>query len=297
VTLVIANSTMLYATGIVLSYRFEVTSAAGTVIENVVVAAGSGTTSRTIAATLDGDQTYQWRARAEYQGEAGPWSARQSFIAPATEGYIRGGELYDPLISGMTIGEIHGPVTFIPGVGVRLDSQSSYIAYRLQSTVTQGEISMLMTNVKNDTSGLKTKVFSMSTGSADMTTDPRRFTIEKRGSTEPGSIAWRVISDEEAIETIGNERRFLNFNPAATYFWRATWGAAGFRLIINEGGVSGRNIYDFPREYDGVYDPNPHWVYLGSPEVRGGIDSQTTPDVVIRQLWVSPSPRPSFANQ
>ena len=46
---------------------------------------------------------HQWRARAEYQGAVGSWAARQSFVAPANDGYIRGSELYDPLINGKTV--------------------------------------------------------------------------------------------------------------------------------------------------------------------------------------------------
>lgn len=84
---------------------------------------------------------------------------------------------------------------------------------------------------------------------------------------------------------------------ANTYFWRATWGSLGFRLLINDGGVSGRNVYDFSRDLLGVYDPNPHFVYLGSPPNRGGPDAQTVPGIVIRQVWVSSRPRPAFANQ
>ena len=101
-----------------------------------------------------------------------------------------------------------------------------------------------MTNIVPGAAGLKTKVFSMSQGYDDITTNARRFTIEKRGTTEPGSIAWRVIANDGAIETVGDERRVVSFQPTSTYFWRATW-ASDFRLTINEGGVTGRNVYDF----------------------------------------------------
>jgi len=57
-----------------------------------------------------------------------------------------------------------GPVTFIPGVGAKLESLSSYIEYRLGSTVTGGEFSMLMTNMIFNTEGAKTKVMAMSEG-------------------------------------------------------------------------------------------------------------------------------------
>ena len=90
-----------------LTYKFEVYNAAGTkVYTSPNVTAGSGTTSHVVTATLDGDQTFTWQARAEYQGSVGPWSSRAAFITAVTEpdGYIRGNELYDPLTKGKTVG-------------------------------------------------------------------------------------------------------------------------------------------------------------------------------------------------
>jgi hypothetical protein len=129
-----------------------------------------------------------------------------------------------------------------------------------------------------------------------MTTNSRRFTVEKRGTTEPGAIAWRVITSTDQIETIGNERVQVNFQPDRTYFWRATWGSLGFNLTIDEG-VGGRSMYDYGKDYGGVYDPDPHVIFLGSPPSRSGADAQTAPGVVYRHLWVSSRPRPASANQ
>jgi hypothetical protein len=297
VVLTFGNSTTTFASAVPLSYRIEVTNAAGANVETAVVAGGTNATSRPVTAALDGEQAYQWRVRAEYQGNAGPWSAVQSFVAPVNDGYIRGNELYDPLINGKTIGEVHGPVTFIPGVGVRLDSPTSYISYELQQTLSDGELSVLVTNVASATPGLKTKLFAMGQGYDDITTNARRFTVEKRGDKEPGSVAWRVIASNGAIETIGAERRTVNFLAARTYFWRAAWGAASFRLTINDGGVSGQNVYDFSRDLLGVYNPTPHVIFLGSPPNRSGSDNQSVPGATYRQVWVSRNPRPSFANE
>src|SRR5262245_39950837 len=77
---------------------------------------------------------HTWRVRATCQTSnpraVGPWSATGSFIS-STGGYIRGSEVYDPLINGKTVGQIHGPVQFIPNVGVKLLSESSWITYPL----------------------------------------------------------------------------------------------------------------------------------------------------------------------
>src|SRR5439155_14544128 len=157
--------------------RIEVMNAGGGNVETAVVAGGANTTSRPVTATLEGEQTYQWRVRAEYQGVAGPWSAVQSFVAPPNDGYIRGNELYDPLINGKTIGEIHGPVRFIPGVGVQLLAWESYNSYQLPQTLTVGEYSLLVTNMAPNTEGDKQKVMAMGEGYADIITNDRRMTV------------------------------------------------------------------------------------------------------------------------
>jgi hypothetical protein len=56
-------------------------------------------------------------------------------------------------------------------------------------------------------------------------------------------------------------------------------------------------IYNFGKHYGGLYDPNPHLAYLGSPVGRGGVDDATVPGMVVRQVWLSKRPRPSFADK
>ena len=81
-----------------------------------------------------------------------------------------------------------GPISFVPGVGVRLESFASYVKYHLQQTLTGGEFSILVTNLDYNTEGDKTKIMAMIEGDADqsVTTNDRRFTLEKRGNP-PGS--------------------------------------------------------------------------------------------------------------
>jgi hypothetical protein len=297
VVLVIGNSTTPYL-AVPLTYRFEVTNAAGAVVEDVVVAGGAGSTSHTVTNTLDSEAPYQWRVRPEYQGTAGPWSARAAFISPPSEGYLKGAELYDPLMNGKTIGTIVGPVTFIPGVGVKLESFGSRIVYELPEPLEDGELSALVTNVATNTEGGKTKIFSMAQGYGDLTVNVRRMTVEKRGDSPTGGIAFRFLpSDGEGVDTIGAERVVRQFDPGQVYFWEADWRDGFFRVRINEGGVTGRNIYDFGKRYGGFYRPEPHVIYLGGGPARGGLESQTVPGMVIRQVWVSQRARPDFANK
>ena len=215
--------------------------------------AGAGTTSRTVTADLDSEAPYQWRVRPEYQGTAGPWSARAAFVSPPSEGYIKGGELYDPLINGKTIGTIVGPVTFIPGVGVRLETFDSRIVYELPEPVEDGELSALVTNLSTNSEGGKTKIFSMAQGYGDLTVNSHRMTVEKRGDAPTGGIAWRFLTNaEDGVDTIGAERVVREFNPSLTYFWEADWRDGFFRVRINEGGVSGTQHLRFRQAVRGL---------------------------------------------
>jgi hypothetical protein len=261
------------------------------------VPSGNGSTSFAVTADLENEAPYQWRVRAEYQGTAGPWSAKAAFVAPVSEGYIRGSELYDPLINGKTVGTVVGPVTFIPGVGVRLESLQSYIVYELPNRIEDGEMSALITGLETNTEGGKTKVFSMAAGYGDVTVNSARMTVEKRGDAPPGAIAWRFVTTGSQIDTVGSERVVRNFFPDRTYFWAAEWRNSEFRLIINEGGVSGPNIYNLGKGYDGFYNATPHVVYIGAPPTRGGPGTQSVQGMIVRQLWVSDRPRPTFANK
>jgi hypothetical protein len=301
ITLVVTNASAAFGVQAALSYRFEVYSASGNrVYSSSPIAGGSaGTTSHLLSdsVALEGEQRYTWRARAEFEGESGPWSVAASFIAPNTTGYIRGNELYDPLINGKTIGQIHGPVTFIPGVGAKLESQLSYISYQLGQTLTEGEFSILITGMPTNTEGDKTKLFAMGEGYSDIVTNDRRMTVEKRGNPA-GVVAWRFLTHDARTETEGAERRVVNFNENLHYFWQATWRSNRFNLLINEGGVSGRTIYNFGKGFEGrAYDPDPHVIYIGAPVGRSGPTAASVDHVIIRQVWVSGRPRPGFANR
>jgi hypothetical protein len=301
VVLVVSNSTAAYANPVPLSYRFELTGPNG-VVENTLVASGASTTSRTLDATqLEGEKTYSWRSRAEYQGTPGPWSGTRTFIAPQSTGYIRGNEIYDPLIDGKTVGTIHGPVTFIPGVGVRLDAEESWIEYALPQTLTEGEYSVLATGLVNisNTEDPKLRVISMREGSAPMNDNIYRMTIDKRGN---GAIAWRFLSGNNSsgayIETVGSERTTYRFRGDLTYLVKGTWRGGFFSATYKEGGADGTTIYEFGKPYTGVYQPFPQMVYIGSPYEPGDRGEPSSLDgMIVRQLWLSPNPRPAFANK
>lgn len=279
---------------VALQYRFQVFNAEGAIVQEGV----ANNPSFTITADLNFDARYTWRTRAEADDAFGPWSTTASFLSPEeSAGYIRGNELYDPLFDGRTVGRINGPVTFVPGVGVKLETLLSYISYELPQTLNEGEFSILATNIPANTEGNKTKLFAMSQGYGDIVTNDRRMTIEKRGDP-PGIVAWRFITHGDQVDTEGADRRFVNFLGNETYFWEATWRNNFFNVKINQGGVSGPTIYEMGKHFQGrAYDPNPHVIYIGAPVGRSGPDGASVEGAIIRQVWVSGRPRPAFANR
>jgi hypothetical protein len=289
VPLTISASTGKFTNSGGLAYRFQV------LLNGQVVKEARLSSLQWPMPDLESNTTYSWRARAEQGALFGPWAAEWTFkTAEQPDGYIRGGELYDPLIDGKTVGILHGPVTFIPGVGAKINNWAAYIEYHLQQTVAGGEFSMLITNLATNTEGGKTKIMAMSEGGADITTNDRRFTAEKRGRGPAGAIAWRMITSNDQIDTVGRQRVQRDFNPSKTYLWKATWGGGRFNLSIREGG---KEIYSFGKGYGGVYDPRPHYAYAGGPAGRAGTDSGSVNDMIIRQVWLSSRPRPGFANK
>jgi hypothetical protein len=274
------------------TYEFEVHDGNTTVCASGPVGGGSGASVTWAAAgcNLAFDAPHTWRVRAVFQGMHGPWSSAAAFRSPAG-GYIRGNEVFDPLTNGTTVGEVVGNVTFIPGVGVRLNDFTSHIRYRLPQTLTAGEFSIIATNLNTNSEGDKTKLFAMSEGLADIVTNDRRFTIEKRGDP-PGIVAWRFITRETQIDTEGAERESRDFDPAQAYLWTATWNGF-FNLRIQRGGATGEVIYSKGKPYEGVYDPNPHYAFIGAPSGRSGLTAATVPGVIIRNVWISPRPRPA----
>jgi hypothetical protein len=293
IVLKVNSVTAKYADVSQFAYHFQI------LLNNQVVREfRTSTTTQWTVTDLDSNTTYTWHARAEQGNYFGPWSDSWTFKTPEIpEGYINGGELYDPLYNGKTVGQPVGPVTFIPGVGVKLESLNSYIRYPIPQTVTAGEFSIIVTNMIFNTEGDKTKVMCMKQGAndQDITDNDRRATFEKRGNPA-GTVAWRFITSDDQVDTTGGERVVVHFDPSHTYFWKATWGGR-LNLQIKDGGPGGGTIYNFGKNYAGVYDPNPFFAFIGGPGGRAGANSGTVPGIIVRQVWLSNRPRPPFANK
>jgi hypothetical protein len=253
---------------------------------------GDGKTQFEVAADLQPTTRFYWRARARQGTVDGPWSATATFRTKI-EGYNRPGELYDPLTNAQTIGAVVNNVTLTPGRGATINSNESHIRYQLVQTVTAGELSMEVDGIQNFSPGDKTKIMSMYDGHGDITTSDYRMTVEKR---DAGIIAWRFIAgetDSEAqIETIGQERTDLDFNPGQVYLWRATWGSHFFRVEIFNGATTGDRLYEFGKPYEGTYDPTPHVAFVGSPIGRGGPGDASVVGATWKNVYLGSAGRP-----
>jgi hypothetical protein len=253
---------------------------------------GGGKTEFAVPDDLQPTTRFYWRARARQGTTDGPWSSTASFRTKV-QGYNIAGELYDPLTAGETVGTPVGALTFTPGRGVTINANDAHVRYQLVQTMTSGEFSFEAEGIQNNSPGDKTKMMSMYDGNGDITTSDWRFTVEKR---DGGIIAWRFIAGEPEhaqIDTIGGERVPVNFNPGATYFWKATWGG-GFRLQILADGAGGPTLYDFGKGMGAVYAPNPHMAYLGSPIGRAGPNDASVVGATFRNVFIGQTrPRPN----
>lgn len=274
---------------------------AATVGKTGVAEGASGKTSFVPDSDLQPTTVFYWRARAIQGSVTSTWSTTGTFRSKLV-GYLRAGELYDPLIFEETVGERVGSTTFIKGKGIQLNNGQSYVKYLLPQTITNGEFSMDVEGLRANGPGDKAKVFGMQEGQDDFITNRYRVDIQYRGLTgvPPNAIQWRVLygsaTDLKVRYEPDTAKRFASvvlLNPATTYHWKATWGS-DFRLIVRDGGVNGSPIYDYglttPR---GSYAPNPHYAYLGAPVGRSGTEAASIAGTIYRNVWLGSRPRPA----
>jgi hypothetical protein len=273
---------------------------AATVSKDGVPEGAGGKTSFTVEADLQPTTMFFWRARAIQGTVTGPWSDTFQFKSKLV-GFNRAGELYDPLIHGVTVGDVVGSVTFIPGEGVQLNNGASYIRYLLPQTITSGEMSMDVKNLRPNGPGDKTKVMGMQEGQGDYIVNPYRVDIQYRGSSgfPPNAITFRALygdaDDLDVRYEPDTATRFASvfaLNPSLVYHWKATWGSE-FRVTVQEGGNKGATFYNVGvKSPDGTYRPTPHYAYAGAPTGRSGAESASIPGAIYRNVWIGNRPRP-----
>jgi hypothetical protein len=299
--LVVTDSTLKYPnpTTATFSYRFQVATAGGTVIEEVVESAGAGGSgaNRTghvvsAAANLAQDTTYKWRARAELSGAVGPWSSYFTFITPnspsAMPSFQTATTLWDNLTDLKTIG-LAVNMEFTAGKGARTVSTESYIRYIMLQTLTAGDMSFYVDNFNPSAQGSKTKFSSQYSGSDDITTDPWRFTLEKRGIIYGSpQVRTRIITGSGIFD---GGPWLPSLDKTKTHFIKYTWGSGRITIVMYEAdpvtGVLGTNRLNVSNSYSGTYRPSPHWICIGAPVGRGGSDDGSVPNMTVRWVWIS----------
>jgi hypothetical protein len=260
-----------------------------------------GKTSFTVESDLQPTTMFFWRARAVQGSAIGPWSDTFQFRSKLV-GFIRAGELYDPLIHGVTVGEVVGSVTFLQGEGARLNNGGSYIKYLLPQTITAGEFSMDVKGLRPNGPGDKTKIMGMQEGQGDYIVNDYRVDIQYRGSTgfPPNAITFRAIyGDADDLDVRYEPDTAVRFasvfplNPATVYHWKATWGPE-FRVQVRDGGTAGNMFYNVGvKSSNAVYRPTPHYAYAGAPTGRSGAESASIEGAIYRNVWLSTQPRPA----
>lgn len=278
----------------------HVTGFAATIGQTGVAEGSGGTTSFTPSQDLQPTTVFFWRARAVQGSTTGPWSEAGRFRSKLM-GFMRAGELYDPLIHGETVGERVGATAFIPGKGLQLNDGVSFVRYRLPQTITAGEFSMDVEGLRANGPGDKAKVFGMQDGDDDFITNDYRIDIQYRGIAgfPPNAIQWRVIygdaDDLDVRYEPDTAKRFasvFNLDPATTYHWKFNWGP-NIRLQMIQGGLGGNMLYDFGMPAtDGIYNPPNHVAYLGAPVGRSGTEAASIPGTIYRNVWLANRPRP-----
>jgi hypothetical protein len=306
VTLTVGNASPLYTTAIALTYRFEVYSANGVrVYASPPVNAGPATTSHVVTATLDTDQTFTWQARAEYQGNVGPWSPRATFVTAALEGYIRPNELFDPLTNGKTVGTIGGSgnVTWVPNQGIRMNDELAYVVYQLPQVFSSGEMSVEVTGLGPNGAPGKARIFSILDRLGVMSSSAKySINVQYRGAggAPDNCVAWKAVLGDNAnsVEPDTNERygSVVILDPSKLYLWQAFWTPTSVRVVVRDGGATGAAVYDHTEiASSGTTNWNPAVMYafLGTNNATyAGFDG-TRIGMTLRNLWVGSAPRPT----
>ncbi len=307
-TLTVKNGTSTVASG-ARTYEFQIADNsefvvslgasvhfAALVSKTGVPEGANGTTSFTLDADLQPTTKFYWRVRMSQGNTVSEWSPVGHFKSRLV-GYIRAGELYDPLIHGESVGELVGPVEFVPGRGAKLTSVTAYIRYHLPQTISDGEFSMDVEGLQGNAPGNKAKVFGMQDGQGDFITNRYRVDAQYRGSSgsPPNAIQWRAMfgSNDDKIEppTAKRYESVFLLDPTHDYYWKATW-SNGFRLTVLDGGQNGSPLYDYGIDANVAYTPKDRYAYLGTPAGRSGIESASIAGTIYRNVWLGNHPRP-----
>ncbi|HEX9367750.1 MAG TPA: hypothetical protein VF921_14060 [Vicinamibacterales bacterium] len=268
------------------------------------VAEGSGgSTSYTPDFDLQPTTRLYWRARLVIGTSASEWTATRSLTTPIA-GYSRAGELYDPLIYGSTVGVPMGSTTFVPGKGIQLNDGNAYVRYQLAQTLDSGEFSMEVEGLHANGPGAKLKVFSMMDGTGDLYRSQYLLNAQYRGvnGNPDNCIAFKALFGDPFFKLEPDAgtrgRAIMALDPSKAYFWKGTWSNE-FRLVIQDG-INGPTLYnvgvsiaDLGTTLRAIYNPSPHYAYLGANNGPFGEEDGSWAGAIYRNVWIGRGPRPA----
>ena len=180
--------------------------------------------------------------------------------------------------------------SWCPARGSSSRAFESHVTYTLQSTLTSGSIECLIENLSSDTNGGKTKVFSSQQGYSDITDNPYRFTIEKRGDDHPdnGKYRLRIITGNATSGFYDSDRiQPSSLLASKVYYHRVAWANNVVNFVVREGSATGPTVASYAFSYQGTYRPSPHVVHIGAPVPRGGAVDASVPGIIVRYFYVS----------
>src|SRR5687767_5392354 len=159
-----------------------------------VAEGAGGQTTFTPTVDLQPATRMYWRARTTQGGTVSGWSATATFRTQLV-GFNRAGEVYDPLAGGQAVGILVGSTTFLPGVGIRLNSEASYVQYELVETISEGEFSVDVQGLAPNGPDHKLKIFSMMDGPGDLFRSNYQVSTMYRGieGNPPNCIAFKAV--------------------------------------------------------------------------------------------------------
>jgi hypothetical protein len=251
-------ATPAFASGVALQYRFQVMTTAGVIVDQALV----NDTTWQVAATLLPNTIYNWRARAEYQGEAGPWSTTSSFITedPAI--------INDPLTGGTTVGSRIGG-RFLPGQGWQSLSLTDGIDYDLPTPCSDCRLEFDVTNFgKGEGNSVSKDLKWITMGDAGAFGDFSSFRdhdwkmhLEQRadGNGTGMKLIWRNggVGGGNPGDHTGKVDPAVDWQSNQVFHFQLDWSPGGFSVFVNgerwfEDGLGGR-----------AYAPGRHRISLG----------------------------------
>ena len=143
----------------------------------------------------------------------------------------------------------------------------------------------------------------MSDTTYDLFRSPYLLTAQYRGvaGNPDNAISFKMLLGDPFLKLepdLGvRSASIMSLDPSHAYLWKGIWGH-GFTLVIKDG-VNGPTLYNYGQTaleatgYDAVYNPTPHFAYLGANNGPYGEEEGSFPGAIYRNVWISNNPRPA----